>query len=551
MHANQGENHDSASPISQSSNAAQKSTQADSTHAKSALTNPSEALSLATQRSANHTAHTTDVFQQSVSDSSNAIIPNTESLNQKSIDTEALPSDPVKQHIGARQVPNMAESIQHDTQILNVARPATQSMKTGTSALPMAEINTKGAQPHTLKAMSIAAYKGSMSRLFRIAVIQKAAANKIGNDDRNANQPGQGITYNDLVVALLSKVSVWRPNTWRNHRSALKFWLHGQPFTVSIQGALDKLADETPRTGFKGNKSGAVTTIYSKTAVRKRTVPPRNLERMLKFLDDHSENSSVRTPRQLAIWIRAGLATGLRPCEWEGADWANYDNAILDVKNRKRHDGMMAMPNIAPSRAAESHRSIQVNGISRFAVSNGVDKEEFDDRYWVNLHLRNVMEHLESGNSYKSYYERVRQYLIVANQQVFKNRTDFITLYQLRGQFAANRKKAKGVEGAAADLGINPHTAIGYYGNKQYAHNTKGIMESDNELSAEQIAANQSSGPRPSAQTPIEPTQIVSEQSADDSTGEASQKRGRASGVGSLTGSGAVNSAWCNENKYR
>lgn len=363
------------------------------------------------------------------------------------------------------------------------------SSQADTEALQTSEPENKppAAQASHLSKISIQAYGASSKRLLKLALRNRAIAAK-GNEGSNLTD--KKVTYIELVDALLGCATTWRPNTWRNHRSALKFFLQGQPLTLSIQAALDKLEANTPKSGYKGHKPNTVATMYSKKAVRKRSVPQRNLNRMIVYLESLDSPRGDKTANELATWLRAGLATGLRPCEWEYAAWSGYEQGLLEVKNAKRKGkpALAVMGNVDPARGLNSNRTVQISIGLDAGVHEQGKPETSGERYWVEKHLRNVAECLNQGLAFKTYYDRIRRFLHTSNQIVFSYPADFMTLYQLRGQFAANRKKSKGLTGAAFDLGINPDTASSYYGKSVYAHRQKGVLESENELSEEQIA---------------------------------------------------------------
>src|SRR5690606_21940351 len=129
----------------------------------------------------------------------------------------------------------------------------------------------------------------------------------------------------------------------------------------------------------------------------------------------------------------------------------------LLVRTAKRKMDTNALPSIA--------------GLPPPEIKERIVHIDPDDRIWVDQHLASVRRHLLSGEPYSAYYNNNRVYLWSVCRDVFGEGKPAFTLYMMRGQFAANRKR-RGLprEDVAASMGCAPKVTSTYYGNKLYGH---------------------------------------------------------------------------------
>lgn len=142
-------------------------------------------------------------------------------------------------------------------------------------------------------------------------------------------------------------------------------------------------------------------------------------------------------------WIRASLATGLRPCEWRSArihQWA------LVVQNAKATNG----------RSHGATRTVDLSGMdaaTRALVSSFLDRV-----------------HALDGRGFRSMYNGVRELIRVTGRRVFSGRKQFPTLYSARHCFAARAKATHSKAGVAALMGhASEQTAGRHYAPSRHA----------------------------------------------------------------------------------
>src|SRR5699024_94243 len=143
---------------------------------------------------------------------------------------------------------------------------------------------------------------------------------------------------------------------------------------------------EVPKTGFKSSKPGGnKDTLYSTRSSRKRTFRRRDFERLTRELERRIKKAlhdERMTPRayELLVWLHAGLASGLRPIEWETAKWTNRAEGELLVQTAKTKLGGFALPSLQHLPAPQPTTRVVT-----------IDAEQ---RVWVDQQLAAVHRHL-------------------------------------------------------------------------------------------------------------------------------------------------------------
>lgn len=267
----------------------------------------------------------------------------------------------------------------------------------------------------------------------------------------------------DLVEFLLQRAAnaELRPHTFMSYRSALLYWLSIQEQTPEIHMARLKLQAEMPRTGFKPAKKGqAPVSLYSSRSVRRRTFPKADYQKLMDELQrradlflNNIDKRATDKPIQLALWLQAGFVTGLRPTEWQEATWHDKEKGQLLVQNAKIKKSVSPM---LKGKQIKTKSSRMVN----------VPEEHITA---VQAHMDFVKRHLASGEPFSKYYDSNRVYLWRVCGEIFDDKRR-ITLYMMRGQFAANTKKTIGLEAAAQKMGCAPNTASTFYGGISHSH---------------------------------------------------------------------------------
>lgn len=275
-------------------------------------------------------------------------------------------------------------------------------------------------------------------------------------------------TPTDLADLLLSLSRQIRPRTAVSYRAGLLYWMNNLEQTPDVLQARLALEVGMPKSGYKGHKPSdpSVTATRSSTrSIRPRTFSRKRFDRLIAELNHRASKTGRTTnrkglpkpnrPAQLIVWLMAGLASGLRPAEWEHAKWIDENEGILWTKTAKRKTGQSPLPHLK-DRPPQDERTRTVT------IAPG-------DRVWVDQHMRQVKLHLQKNEPFATYYRNNRMYLQMLCKEIFPDETPF-TLYMMRGQFAANRKKAVGLEKASEEMGCSAQTASSCYGNMTHAH---------------------------------------------------------------------------------
>jgi len=270
----------------------------------------------------------------------------------------------------------------------------------------------------------------------------------------------------DLVSTLLMQAHLLRPKTFGSYRSGLVYWLNTlSDDDPSVQHALRKLNTECPHDGYKGHKPDRTATRYSQRSMRSRTFSRKNFDKLKARLVKRSERLNdarvSRRSEELLLWLQAGLASGLRPAEWETAQWQDIERGELLVQTAKLKlsYAFPSIKHLTPPK--ENKRIVQI------------DKDSIS---LVNQHMLAVRRHLDTGSSFKKYYDNNRNYLLETCIEIFGSSGPRLSLYTMRGQFAANKKKAGfSLETVGREMGCSWHVASVNYGNKSAGHRGKGI----------------------------------------------------------------------------
>lgn len=282
----------------------------------------------------------------------------------------------------------------------------------------------------------------------------------------------------DVVNYLFSQRARFRPKTFLMYRTALVWWIPFLPVNGVTQRAWTKLHEKLTINGYKDGKGQkGNTTLYSKRSSRKRTVSKKRFNKLLDELTHRVSSARTHVERkraaELQYWLLAGLATGLRPVEWSQAHWRNKEAGELNVITAKRKLDNYGLPHIAH---LEDEEYMPV----RVVV---IDDEA--DIPWVDLHMKSVQAYLQADedNVFSRYYDNNRLYLRNVCRSIFPSGEN-VTLYMLRGQFAANRKiSGQPREELAGEMGCSADYTSTAYGKQIYGHrHLKGKRLAEREL---------------------------------------------------------------------
>ncbi|MDF8363263.1 hypothetical protein [Achromobacter anxifer] len=265
----------------------------------------------------------------------------------------------------------------------------------------------------------------------------------------------------DLVDHLIARAPNVRPKTFINYRSGLLYWINSLPESAETHHARLVLQVGVPKSGFKGPKPGKTSTLYSSRSSRPRTFKRRQFESLIAELNQRSargaDRRNGRRAAELMVWLQAGLASGLRPSEWESAKWMDQSRGLLLVRTAKRKTDVNALPSLS--------------GLPPPEQKERVVEIDAEDRIWVDQHLNAVRRHLLTQQPFSSYYDNNRVYLWNICRDLFGDSRPPFTLYMMRGQYSANRKRrGVPVDVVAAQMGCAPKVTQTYYGKRQHGH---------------------------------------------------------------------------------
>ena len=260
-------------------------------------------------------------------------------------------------------------------------------------------------------------------------------------------------------------------NAWRPYRQAAKAVLATIPHD-DIEKAIAMIdaditeaaetstreAPEVPATTADGRRK-----LPRNTSARKeKRFPKRDFDQVINYLKYFSKSKHAET---LADWMIAGIATGLRPIEWQATDLEIKDDpestfgrhVWLYVVNAKATNG----------RGNGAHRTIDLSGCRDETIA-AVKRMSEAGMQW-----------LVSG-VYDSMQSQCAQLLYSVSGKLFKrrDREKVYALYSLRHQFVANAKTYQDPASISAMCGhIVTDTAISSYGKKRSGWDPEEILD--------------------------------------------------------------------------
>jgi len=177
----------------------------------------------------------------------------------------------------------------------------------------------------------------------------------------------------DVSNWLINKKHELSNSTWRQYRSSLNYYFELKTHYFSIadaEMAIKLLAEhESDLCTKKGNKTSS------------QKVKKLNRNDLINLIEFSRSNPS-KLGKKAVNWLISGLITGLRPCEWEHA---NFDctKKTLTVKNAKNTNG-------------RSHGEARV-----------IHLEDIEDYYLliIKLHMIDIKNH---KNNFSGYYSHCR-----------------------------------------------------------------------------------------------------------------------------------------------
>ncbi len=221
---------------------------------------------------------------------------------------------------------------------------------------------------------------------------------------------------------------------------------------------------------------------------RKNTIPEGDLKKILERLQEKAIRSEWA--KRTEVFLRAGLATGVRPVEWLHVEWFDAAKTLLRIRNAK---GKLAEPALLrkPSAAILINKpsardadidaqSVQrsdasIHGTHSFRIvpiECEKDRVAVEEQIQlVNLIIGGSVDEVVRQRAFVRYHRACLQALNRTCVEIWQG-TKRYQLYTMRGQFAADTKAAWGSAVATERLG---HTredspSAAFYGKANQAH---------------------------------------------------------------------------------
>lgn len=258
-------------------------------------------------------------------------------------------------------------------------------------------------------------------------------------------------------------------NAWRPYRQAAKAVLATIPHD-DIEKAIamiDADITEAAETSHQEIDTKPIITTDGKrrlprnTSARKeKRFPKRDFDKVVNYLKYFSKSKHAET---LADWMIAGVATGLRPVEWQATDLEIKDDPSslygrhvwLYVMNAKATNG----------RSNGAHRTIDLSGCQDETIAAVKRMSEIGMQWLVE-------------GVYDNKQSQCAQLLYSVSQRLFRGREKVYALYSLRHQFVANAKTFQDPASISAMCGhIVTDTAITSYGKKRSGWDPEDILD--------------------------------------------------------------------------
>lgn len=269
------------------------------------------------------------------------------------------------------------------------------------------------------------------------------------------------------------------------YRAALLWYLRGQPAHdqnfIQALTILEGLQKPRGRT---------------KSRTQPKTISTEDLEILINEINRRAKRSIWA--RRTALWLRAGLATGLRPIEWIHADWTSDQKTALTVKTAKVK---LLAPAFMRAQTSESNLHSHAREGHELDEHYYQDPQQWEfnqdkyrevpvpsgiDQAAVQFHMDALRDYVrpegsteEQGAQFEVYYAQCAGVLRGAVRKIWGLKRAY-TLGTMRGQFAANMKSAFGADVTAEVMGHHssesPSTA--HYGGRHQAHAAfKGVRQ--------------------------------------------------------------------------
>ncbi|MDR5809101.1 site-specific integrase [Caballeronia sp. LZ019] len=244
----------------------------------------------------------------------------------------------------------------------------------------------------------------------------------------------------DVIAYMERHASEWKWATFRQYQASIAC-RYDIEFERTQYPLFAKAAEQIRALSWANCKPESE---VGQTSSRKRKgVPKRDYDALIAKLSNPAKGGDYS--RRAALWLKAAVSTGLRPCEWREAS-LSVDGEELIVKNAKATNG----------RGTGLSRSVPVHP---------------DDLEVVRAHLESLNALLATRLTFAQVHECCAGALRRACRSLWPNDSKRrYALYSARHQFAANAKAVKSQEEVAELLGHHSvRTARRHYARRRSA----------------------------------------------------------------------------------
>jgi hypothetical protein len=243
--------------------------------------------------------------------------------------------------------------------------------------------------------------------------------------------------------------------------------------------------------------------------------------RLIHSLQSMADGGNHQWAEPVLVWVRSGLATGLRPVEWLGAELVDASRvpdvahsagpapvAYLRVRSAKQKLLKPAFQRMGKAASRNDFINLpqhweKVNSAHRFIPIASAEEVAA-----VEQHLAYIQTYLDGKRFeiyrrecltkanpqmpsdetvFQKYFDSARMFLRKTNADLFKGKQR-ITLYTLRRQFSANAKAAVGSEVTSVLMGHSrpDSPSASYYGkaNQAFKGETEKTVDKDRDVEA-------------------------------------------------------------------
>jgi hypothetical protein len=320
-----------------------------------------------------------------------------------------------------------------------------------------------------IKVSTVEAYQRRANTLWRAAAERKARL--AGDPEAPALiKPIEVVEYLNWRLHPQHGLNPLEESTWRAYRSAL-LWDFSRTKDPEFDLAckeLERLKEPRPPQGTSDiDGAGPSDEATTRSPNKRRGIRPADLVRLVDQLGAMNRHKKwgVRTQ----YWIQAGIATGLRPGEWEHARWADDARNLLIAPTLKVKASPAAYARAGQDAPDQDHEHETPRSLPLRAIA-----VEPVDQMYVEGHLICIREGLATGMTFKAYQNYCRQTLWRACRQLWGGKKLY-SLYNARHQFSANSRGKLSPDELANAMGhVRRANTSRDYADARHAYRRKG-----------------------------------------------------------------------------